>query len=93
MPTTGAPPKAPAAPSPTNPHPLSNNSIIFAKIISDVTINERQDIYTCLKLYTNIFMEAINDLQEAQNSSLITNQYFGLIKKFLTLNINIIIFI
>ena len=57
---------------------------IISKIISDVTINERQDIYTCLKLYTNIFMETINDLQEAQNSSLLTNHYFGLIKKFLT---------
>ena len=65
----------------------SNNSsfnTVISKIISEITINERDDIYTCLKVYTNIFMEAVDDILEAKNSPVITNQYFYLLKKFLT---------
>ena len=60
---------------------------VLSNIINDIKINERQDLYNCLKLFTNIFVEATNVISDPlmpKSNALFINQYFILIKYFLT---------
>ena len=60
---------------------------VISNIINDIKINERQDIYNCLKSFTDIFVETTNVISDpimSKSNALFINQYFSLIKYFLT---------
>ena len=69
---------------------FSNNTYfvtVISCIINEIKINERQDIFNCLKIFTDIFIKTIKDMSNdliPRNSALFINQYFTLIKHFLT---------
>ena len=64
---------------------------VISSIIQDIQINEREDIYTCLKILSNKFMSVINDNNNtfnekennSRNKSIFINQYFTCVKNFL----------
>ena len=64
---------------------------VLSSIISDIKINEREDIYTCLKILTNKFMPIINNNskeniyeKQSKNNTMFINQYFTIVKNFLS---------
>ena len=69
---------------------------VLSRIISDIKIDQREDIYTCLKILTNKFISIINNNpeensfeKETKNKIMFINQYFAIIKNFLSNENNI----
>lgn len=60
---------------------------IISSVINDIKIQERQDIYNCLNIFTNIFISTINNKlyeNDSDTGAIFINRYFTLIKNFLT---------
>ena len=58
--------------------------VVISNILNDIKINERNDIYNCLQIFTNKFIEKINDINnDTKSISLFINQYFILLNNFL----------
>ena len=59
---------------------------IIINIIKDIKINERQDVFNCLNIFTNIFINTVNNKlfeNDCDNRVIFINKYFNLINNFL----------
>ena len=66
---------------------------VLSNIINDIKIDEREDIFTCLKIFTNKFISIINNNIDAENNlsdkeiknkKMFINQYFTIVKNILS---------